>query len=166
MRLAFTDPEHFKHFTSLANAENVLSGSEQSRLGGSLGFMFYPDFQEVVCLSARVGKSVYALLGNTHFQILIRLQEGSETRRYGGQTDGDRGWAADPVLQPAPPTPICGDFFSSLLVVRSQRLVPKRWVSRPTQSTASGYNLTVPSGKFYPLALPPGNNKDQGNHRD
>jgi hypothetical protein len=85
MRLAFTDPEHFKHFTSLANAENVLSGSEQSRLGGSLGFMFYPDFQEVVCLSARVGKSVYALLGNTHFQILIRLQEGSETRRYGGR---------------------------------------------------------------------------------
>jgi intracellular multiplication protein IcmO len=57
--------------------------------GRSLGFMFYLGFQEVASLRARIGESMYALLGNANFQILMRLQEGSETRRYVEQTAGD-----------------------------------------------------------------------------
>jgi hypothetical protein len=42
--------------------------------------------------------------------------------------------------------------MSNDLMLRSQRLVPKGWVNRPTQSTASGENLTVPSVGCSPLA--------------
>lgn len=58
-------------------------------MGRGLGFMFYLGFQEVPGLKARVGDAVYSLLGNANFQILMRLQEGSETRRYVEQTVGD-----------------------------------------------------------------------------
>jgi intracellular multiplication protein IcmO len=57
--------------------------------GRGLGFMFYLGFQEVASLRARIGESMYSLLGNANFQILMRLQEGSETRRYVEQTAGD-----------------------------------------------------------------------------
>ena len=58
-------------------------------MGRGLGFMFYLGFQEVPGLKARVGEAVYSLLGNANFQILMRLQEGSETRKYVEQTVGD-----------------------------------------------------------------------------
>lgn len=58
-------------------------------MGRGLGFMFYLGFQEVPGLKARVGDAVYSLLGNANFQILMRLQEGSETRKYVEQTVGD-----------------------------------------------------------------------------
>ena len=58
-------------------------------MGRGLGFMFYLGFQELPGLKARVGDAVYSLLGNANFQILMRLQEGSETRRYVEQTVGD-----------------------------------------------------------------------------
>jgi intracellular multiplication protein IcmO len=58
-------------------------------MGRDLGFMFYLGFQEVAGLHARVGETMFSLLGNANFQILMRLQEGSETRRYVEQTAGD-----------------------------------------------------------------------------
>ena len=58
-------------------------------MGRGLGFMFYLGFQELPGLKARVGDAVYSLLGNANFQILMRLQEGSETRKYVEQTVGD-----------------------------------------------------------------------------
>lgn len=57
--------------------------------GRGLGFQFYLGFQEVASLRARIGESMYALLGNANFQILMRLQEGNETRRYVEQTAGE-----------------------------------------------------------------------------
>jgi intracellular multiplication protein IcmO len=58
-------------------------------MGRDLGFMFYLGFQEVAGLHARIGETMFSLLGNANFQILMRLQEGSETRRYVEQTAGD-----------------------------------------------------------------------------
>jgi intracellular multiplication protein IcmO len=58
-------------------------------MGRGLGFSFYLGFQEVAGLEARIGKALYSLLGNANFQILMRLQDGSETRRYVEQTAGD-----------------------------------------------------------------------------
>jgi intracellular multiplication protein IcmO len=58
-------------------------------MGRGLGFMFYLGFQEVAGLHARIGETMYSLLGNANFQILMRLQEGSETRRYVEHTAGD-----------------------------------------------------------------------------
>ena len=58
-------------------------------MGRGLGFMFYLGFQEVAGLRARIGETMYSLLGNANFQVLMRLQEGSETRRYIEQTAGD-----------------------------------------------------------------------------
>jgi intracellular multiplication protein IcmO len=58
-------------------------------MGRALGFMFYLGFQEVAGLRAQIGDAMYSLLGNANFQILMRLQEGSETRRYVEQTAGD-----------------------------------------------------------------------------
>ena len=58
-------------------------------MGRGLGFMFYLGFQEVAGLRARIGDTMYSLLGNANLQILMRLQEGSETRRYVEQTAGD-----------------------------------------------------------------------------
>ena len=58
-------------------------------MGRGLGFMFYLGFQEVAGLRARIGDAMYSLLGNANLQILMRLQEGSETRRYVEQTVGD-----------------------------------------------------------------------------
>ena len=58
-------------------------------MGRGLGFMFYLGFQEVAGLRARIGETMFSLLGNANFQILMRLQEGSETRRYVEQTAGD-----------------------------------------------------------------------------
>jgi intracellular multiplication protein IcmO len=58
-------------------------------MGRGLGFMFYLGFQEVAGLHARIGETMYSLLGNANLQILMRLQEGSETRRYVEQTAGD-----------------------------------------------------------------------------
>ena len=58
-------------------------------MGRGLGFSFYLGFQEVAGLEARIGKTMYSLLGNANFQVLMRLQEGSETRRYVEQTAGD-----------------------------------------------------------------------------
>ena len=58
-------------------------------MGRGLGFMFYLGFQEVAGLRQRIGDAMYSLLGNANLQILMRLQEGSETRRYVEQTAGD-----------------------------------------------------------------------------
>ena len=58
-------------------------------MGRGLGFMFYLGFQEVAGLHARIGETMYSLLGNANLQILMRLQEGSETRKYVEQTVGD-----------------------------------------------------------------------------
>jgi intracellular multiplication protein IcmO len=58
-------------------------------MGRRLGFMFYLGFQEGAGLHARVGEAMYALLANADFQILMRLREGGETRRYVEQTTGD-----------------------------------------------------------------------------
>ncbi len=58
-------------------------------MGRGLGFMFYLGFQEVAGLRARIGDAMYSLLGNANLQILMRLQEGSETRKYVEQTAGD-----------------------------------------------------------------------------
>ena len=58
-------------------------------MGRGLGFMFLLGFQEVAGLRARIGETMYSLLGNANLQILMRLQEGSETRRYVEQTAGD-----------------------------------------------------------------------------
>jgi len=58
-------------------------------MGRGLGFSFYLGFQEVAGLEARIGKTMYSLLGNANFQILMRLQDGNETRRYVEQTAGD-----------------------------------------------------------------------------
>ncbi len=58
-------------------------------MGRGLGFQFLLGFQEVPGLVARIGQSVYSLLGNANLQILMRLQEGGETRRYVEQTAGD-----------------------------------------------------------------------------
>jgi len=58
-------------------------------MGRGLGFMFYLGFQEVAGLRQRIGDAMYSLLGNANLQILMRLQEGSETRKYVEQTAGD-----------------------------------------------------------------------------
>ena len=58
-------------------------------MGRGLGFMFYLGFQEVAGLRARIGDTMYSLLGNANLQILMRLQEGNETRKYIEQTAGD-----------------------------------------------------------------------------
>ena len=58
-------------------------------MGRGLGFMFLLGFQEVAGLRARIGDTMYSLLGNANVQILMRLQEGSETRKYIEQTAGD-----------------------------------------------------------------------------
>jgi len=42
-----------------------------------------------VGLKARIGESVYSLLGNANLQILMKLQEGSETRQYVERTAGE-----------------------------------------------------------------------------
>ena len=49
----------------------------------------YLSFQEVAGLRQRIGDAMYSLLGNANLQILMRLQEGSETRKYVEQTAGD-----------------------------------------------------------------------------
>ena len=58
-------------------------------MGRGLGFMFYLGFQELPGLKARIGDSVYSLLGNANLQILMKLQEGSETRQYVERTAGE-----------------------------------------------------------------------------
>lgn len=67
----------------------VLGMDKMLAMGRGLGFMFYLGFQEVAGLHARIGETMYSLLGNANLQILMRLQEGSETRRYVEQTAGD-----------------------------------------------------------------------------
>ncbi len=57
-------------------------------MGRGLGFMFYLGFQELPGLKARIGESMYSLLGNANLQILMKLQEGSETRKYIEDTAG------------------------------------------------------------------------------
>ena len=58
-------------------------------MGRGLGFTFLLGFQEVLGLKAQIGETMYSLLGNANVQILMRLQEGSETRKYVEQTAGD-----------------------------------------------------------------------------
>ncbi|MGI4801845.1 MAG: TraM recognition domain-containing protein, partial [Janthinobacterium lividum] len=58
-------------------------------MGRGLGFMFYLGFQELPGLKARIGESMYSLLGNANLQILMKLQEGSETRQYVERTAGE-----------------------------------------------------------------------------
>ncbi len=57
-------------------------------MGRGLGFMFYLGFQELPGLKTRIGESMYSLLGNANLQILMKLQEGSETRKYVEDTAG------------------------------------------------------------------------------
>jgi intracellular multiplication protein IcmO len=58
-------------------------------MGRGLGFSFYLGFQEVAGLRARLGDAVFSLLGNANLQILMRLQEGGQTRDYVENTAGD-----------------------------------------------------------------------------
>jgi intracellular multiplication protein IcmO len=58
-------------------------------MGRGLGFMFYLGFQELPGLKARIGEAAYSLLGNANLQILMKLQEGSETRQYVERTAGE-----------------------------------------------------------------------------
>ncbi len=60
-------------------------------MGRGLGFMFYLGFQELPGLKARIGECMYSLLGNANLQILMKLQEGSETRQYVERTAGGGG---------------------------------------------------------------------------
>ena len=57
-------------------------------MGRGLGFMFYLGFQELPGLKSRIGEAMYSLLGNANLQILMKLQEGSETRKYVEDTAG------------------------------------------------------------------------------
>ena len=67
-----------------------------------------------------------------------------------GQRDRRDDAGIEPVVQDD--TRITAGSGERLLVVRSQRLVPERWVNRPTKSKAGGLNLTVLSVRFDPLA--------------
>jgi intracellular multiplication protein IcmO len=58
-------------------------------MGRGLGFSFRLGFQEVPGLRARLGDTLYSLLGNMNIQILLRLQEGGLTREYVEKTAGD-----------------------------------------------------------------------------
>jgi len=58
-------------------------------MGRGLGFQFFLSFQETAGLRARLGDRMYSLLGNANLQILMKLQDGGETRRYVEQTAGD-----------------------------------------------------------------------------
>ena len=58
-------------------------------MGRSLGFSFRLGFQEVPGLRARLGDTLYSLLGNMNIQVLLRLQEGGLTRDYVEKTAGD-----------------------------------------------------------------------------
>ena len=58
-------------------------------MGRELGLMFYIAFQEAAGLKARIGDAMYSLLGNANLQILMKLKDGGETRRYVEQSAGD-----------------------------------------------------------------------------
>jgi intracellular multiplication protein IcmO len=58
-------------------------------MGRALGFSFLLGFQEIAGIRARIGDSLFSWLGNLNLQILMRLQEGGQTREYVENTAGD-----------------------------------------------------------------------------
>jgi len=54
----------------------------------SLRMQFLLGFQEAAGLKARIGERLFSLLGNANLQVIMRLQEGGETRSYVEKTAG------------------------------------------------------------------------------
>jgi len=53
-----------------------------------LRMQFLLGFQEAAGLKARIGERLFSLLGNANLQVIMRLQEGGETRSYVEKTAG------------------------------------------------------------------------------
>ncbi len=53
-----------------------------------LRIQFLLGFQEAAGLKARIGERLFSLLGNANLQVIMRLQEGGETRTYVEKTAG------------------------------------------------------------------------------
>jgi len=57
--------------------------------GRGLGLHFLLGFREAAGLSARIGEKMWSLLGNANLQIIMRLQDGNQTRTYIEKTAGE-----------------------------------------------------------------------------
>jgi len=57
--------------------------------GRGLGMHFLLGFQEAAGLMARIGEKMWSLLGNANLQIIMRLQDGNQTRTYIEKTAGE-----------------------------------------------------------------------------
>ena len=57
--------------------------------GRGLGLHFLLGFQEAAGLLARIGERMWSLLGNANLQIIMRLQDGNQTRTYVEKTAGE-----------------------------------------------------------------------------
>jgi len=57
--------------------------------GRGLGLHFLLGFQEAAGLAARIGEKMWSLLGNANLQIIMRLQDGNQTRTYIEKTAGE-----------------------------------------------------------------------------
>ncbi len=57
--------------------------------GRGLGMHFLLGFQEAAGLAARIGEKMWSLLGNANLQIIMRLQDGNQTRTYIEKTAGE-----------------------------------------------------------------------------
>ena len=57
--------------------------------GRGLGLHFLLGFQEAAGLLARIGEKMWSLLGNANLQIIMRLQDGNQTRTYIEKTAGE-----------------------------------------------------------------------------
>jgi intracellular multiplication protein IcmO len=57
--------------------------------GRGLGLHFLLGFQEAAGLAARIGEKMWSLLGNANLQVIMRLQDGNQTRTYVEKTAGE-----------------------------------------------------------------------------
>lgn len=57
--------------------------------GRGLGLHFLLGFQEAAGLLARIGEKMWSLLGNANLQVIMRLQDGNQTRTYVEKTAGE-----------------------------------------------------------------------------
>lgn len=57
--------------------------------GRGLGMHFLLGFQEAAGLLARIGEKMWSLLGNANLQVIMRLQDGNQTRSYVEKTAGE-----------------------------------------------------------------------------
>jgi len=57
--------------------------------GRGLGLHFLLGFQEAAGLAARIGEKMWSLLGNANLQVIMRLQDGNQTRTYIEKTAGE-----------------------------------------------------------------------------